>query len=115
MRAFTSELGPEFAVAEYTLEEVKEFIPELAKDLDEDEHVLHTTLALLPLTVYPQAFYDSKRTEAEKRIAHRDPDDVDALALALRLDCPVWSNDADFSEARVEWYTTAQLLKAMGF
>jgi len=115
MRAFTSEHSPEFAVAEYTLEEVRDFIPELAKDLDEDEHVLHTTLALLPLTVYSQAFYESKRTEAVRRIAHRDPDDVDVLALALRLNCPIWSNDADFSEARIEWYTTARLLKAMGF
>ena len=115
MRAFTVERGPEFAVAEYTLEEVEGFIPKLAKDLDEDEHVLHTTLALLPLTVYPQAFYETKRAEAERRIAQRDPDDVDVLALALRLNCPIWSNDADFSEGKLEWYTTARLLKVMGF
>lgn len=113
LRAFTSGRVSEFAVAAFTLEEVQEFIPELATDLDEDEETLYTTLALLPLTTYPQNFYKDKISEAEKRIAHRDPDDVDALALALKLDCPVWSNDADFSEARIAWYTTARLLKTL--
>lgn len=29
-----------------------------------------------------------------------DPDDVDFFALALRLNCPVWSNDPHFSMQR---------------
>ena len=39
---------------------------------------------------------------AKRRIGKRDPDDVDALALALTLKLPVWSNDNDFEESGVE-------------
>jgi predicted nucleic acid-binding protein len=39
---------------------------------------------------------------------------VDLLALALHLKLPIWSNDNDFEDAGVEWYTTAQLLKTLG-
>jgi len=35
------------------------------------------------------------------------------LALALTLKLPVWSNDNDFEDAGVEWYTTAELLKTL--
>jgi predicted nucleic acid-binding protein len=62
----------------------------------------------------PQHFYQGQRAEVKRRIAHRDPDDVDVLALALKLDCPLWSNDADFEETGVELYTTAQLLRKLG-
>ena len=53
--------------------------------------------------------------EAEKQIGHRDPDDVEILALALHLRLPIWSNDNDFECAKVEWFTTAELLKQLGF
>ena len=43
--------------------------------------------------------------------AQDDPDDVALLALALHLGLPIWSNNRDFEDARVRWYTTAQLLK----
>jgi len=49
---------------------------------------------------------------ARKQIADRDPGDVDVLALALRLDVPVWSNDRDFEGTGVERMTTAELLSA---
>lgn len=52
--------------------------------------------------------------EAERRIAQRDPNDVDVLALALHLRLPVWTNDNDFENTGVEWHTTAELLKLLG-
>jgi predicted nucleic acid-binding protein len=58
--------------------------------------------------------YEHQVPEAKRRIAKRDPDDVDVLALALDLNVPVWSNDNDFEGAGVEWQTTAELLKALG-
>lgn len=36
------------------------------------------------------------------------------LALALHLGVPVWSNDNDFADAGVKWYTTAELLTGLG-
>lgn len=63
--------------------------------------------------VEPQV-YAAKLAEAERRIGRRDPNDVDLLALALHLRVPVWSNDNDFEDAGVEWYTTAELLQKLG-
>ena len=39
---------------------------------------------------------------------------MDVLALALKLNCPVWSNDNDFDDVGVERLTTAQLLRRLG-
>src|SRR5437763_216892 len=44
-------------------------------------------------------------------IGRRDPDDIDVLALALRLQAPLWSNDRDFERTGVEQMTTPDLLK----
>lgn len=114
VKVFMSGHIGEFAVAAHTIEEVKGFIPELALNLEEEPDKLGLVLALLPLTIYPRQFYEDQLSEAARRIAHRDPDDVDVLALVLKLDCPLWSNDADFDEAGVTRYTTAQLLKRLG-
>jgi hypothetical protein len=39
---------------------------------------------------------------------------VDILALSLHEAVPLWSNDNDFEDAGVEWFTTAELLKKLG-
>jgi predicted nucleic acid-binding protein len=43
----------------------------------------------------------------------KDQDDVELLALALRMKIPVWTNDRDFRNTGVQTYTTAQLLKLL--
>jgi hypothetical protein len=58
--------------------------------------------------------YEAKLSTARRRIGKRDPDDVDVLAVALTLNLPVWSNDNDFEDAGVEWYSIAELLKTLG-
>ena len=45
------------------------------------------------------------RAEALKRI--RDPNDWPALALALQLECAVWTEDQDFFGTGVPTRTTA--------
>ncbi|MBI3412583.1 MAG: PIN domain-containing protein [Candidatus Aenigmarchaeota archaeon] len=40
-----------------------------------------------------------------------DPDDTDFFAVALKLDCAIWSNDRDFkNQSKIEVYTTTELL-----
>jgi len=51
--------------------------------------------------------------EQQKKIAERDEDDVELLALAMKLNVPVWSNDSDFKDSGVEVQTTAKLLKIL--
>ena len=67
----------------------------------------------LPVTMVPRTGYSACMAEARKRIGRRDPDDVDLLALAIERGVPVWSNDSDFENAGVVWYTTAALLAVL--
>jgi len=66
--------------------------------------------AALPVT----AAAASSRSLKRARGSGRDPDDVGLLALALHFKSPIWSNDSDFEEGGIVWYTTASLLAALG-
>jgi predicted nucleic acid-binding protein len=106
------------ATTEHTVREVLTYIPELAqkprlKDAGVTEADLYFALVTAPLTIYHRDFYREKLEEARRRIEERDPEDVDLLALALKLAAPVWSNDQDYREAGVEWWTTVRLLKRL--
>jgi predicted nucleic acid-binding protein len=40
-----------------------------------------------------------------------DPDDIELFAVALKLDCPIWSNEKAFkNQSKVRIYTTSELL-----
>ena len=54
--------------------------------------------------------YDSVRTEALRRIAIRDADDWPVLACAMVLDCPVWTEDADFFGSGVATWTSDRVV-----
>ena len=85
----------EVVTTETTYSEVQEYAAHLAKNKRLSVDLVLLSVATLPVNV-------------------RNPDDVDLVALALHLGVPVWSNDNDFEDAGVEWYTTAGLLKKLG-
>jgi predicted nucleic acid-binding protein len=93
-----------------TLGEVEEYAAELARRKRLPLDVVLMAVATLPVTVVDALVYEDRIAEARRRIGRRDPDDVDILALAIHFRIPVWSNDNDFTDAGVEWYTTAVLL-----
>ena len=86
----------EFAATAHTIAEIRKYLPSVAKAVARSEELLEMSLRLLPLVIYDRRIYRAQLKEAERRIAKRDPNDVDLLALALRLDAPLWSNDRDF-------------------
>jgi predicted nucleic acid-binding protein len=45
--------------------------------------------------------------KAKARISSRDVNDWPAVAAALLLDCPIWTEDKDFFGAGVATWTTA--------
>ena len=104
----------EILTAEATFAEVQEYGGELArqKRLRLDSMLL--AIAALPVTIVERNLFAAKIPEARRRIGRRDPDDVEILALALQVQFPLWSNDNDFADAGVEWYTTAELLQKLG-
>ena len=104
----------ELLTAEATLAEVQEYAVILAKKRHLSLDTLLLAVAALPVTVVEEAVYSSALPQAHKLIAKRGPDDVDVLALALHMNLPLWSNDNDFEETGIEWYTTAELLQKLG-
>jgi len=103
----------EVVTAEPTFVEVQEYATQLARKKRLSPDVVLLSVATLPVIVVERSDYSKELAEAERRIAHRDPDDVDLLALALHLNIPVWSNDNDFEDAGVELYTTGQLIEKL--
>ena len=103
----------EVVTTESVFAEVQEYAAYLArqKRLSVDTTLL--AVATLPVNIIERKVFAGKISEAERRIGRRDADDVDTLALALFLGFPVWSNDSDFEDAGVEWYTTAELLRKL--
>jgi predicted nucleic acid-binding protein len=93
--------------------EVHEYAVVLARKKRLPPDTVLTAVVTLPVVVVDRATYSGSLKEAERRIGKRDPDDVETLALALHLGLPVWSNDDDFEDAGIVWYTTAEILKQL--
>jgi predicted nucleic acid-binding protein len=104
----------EVVTAEAVFQELQEYAAYLAKKKRLSPDLVLLAVAALPVTIVGRESYAADIARAGNRIAKRDPDDVDLLALALHLELPVWSNDNDFEDAGIEWYATAQLLKTLG-
>jgi predicted nucleic acid-binding protein len=99
---------------ETILDEVHEYLGPLARKVGLEPARVERQLAELPIQAYLEPLYRSHLAEAARHIGKRDPDDVALLALALKLQIPVWSNDKDFRVAPIQTYPTAALIKALG-
>ena len=95
-------------------DEVFEYLAPLARKKRLRLDTLLLALAALPVVIVDRSEFEDQLPEAERRIKARDPDDVDVLALALKVEVAVWTNDEDFADSGVEWHTTAELLKMLG-
>jgi len=99
----------ELVTTTHTLREVARYLPTLADKAEVPLEVALGALHLLPITIYRRTFYRAEAAQARDLIWSRDPNDVDLLALALKVRSPIWTNDRDFQGLGVEIYTTAQL------
>lgn len=89
----------EVFTTEATLAEVQEYAAHLVRKRRLRVDVVLLTVASLPVTLIAPEDYAAARAEAVRRIASRDPDDVDIH---------------DFDAAGVEWLTTAEVLARLG-
>lgn len=87
-----------FYIAEANLEEALFYTESLGIQRGLDESVRQAAIDSLMtmIQVIPDDDLQATRERATLRIAQRDPDDWPAVAAALVLDCPVWTEDADF-------------------
>jgi predicted nucleic acid-binding protein len=116
--AILSRTDLEFFTTEFTVREVIEHIPEIVSRVRQrgvsiEKADLYLAFVVAPLEIRGREFYRDLMPAAKRRIEKRDPDDVDLLALALKLRIPIWTNDQDYSSCGVKCYTTAQLLKKL--
>ena len=75
---------------------------------DEIIEVLKTFVSFEPVEAFKEFLPETKRISP-------DPNDVAYFALALKLNCPIWSNDAKLKQqSRVKVFSTKELLKLLG-
>jgi len=95
----------------FNFKEVEKYIPTLASKRSLPLDDLYLALSTLPVSVCDVEFYKDTLRKAESLIGDRDPDDIHLLALALKLSCPIWSNDRDFDDVGIKIYSTLALIR----
>jgi predicted nucleic acid-binding protein len=104
----------ELFAPQFLLEELSEHQEELVgkTHLTPDAYYTAVTAVLTKLTLVSEEGFLSMVTQA-KTICP-DPDDITYFALALHLDCPVWSNDKALKrQDTVRVYSTHELLEKL--
>jgi predicted nucleic acid-binding protein len=104
----------EVYTTQHTYKELLKYLPAFCEMYHVTEGDALDQIKKLQLVVKSKSFYKSKLVEAWELIGKRDPKDVDILALTLKLNVPIWSNDNDFKDLPVKRFTTAQILKKLG-
>jgi predicted nucleic acid-binding protein len=112
--AISNPIIEELMTTETVFAEVEEYAALLGRKKGLTPETLMLAVASLPVSIVAREVYARSIPQARKRIAWRDPDDEELLALALHYKIPLWSNDNDFEGCGVERYTTAELLKKLG-
>lgn len=102
-------LVPDFIFQEF--EEHKEEITSKTKRTTENFKDILDNL-LNNIKVIPSEFYIEKSEEAD--IISPDKDDVMYFALALKLNCAIWSNDKKLKEQnKIKVYSTEDLMQIL--
>lgn len=94
--------------AQSCVEDARKYLPELCA---RRHWPIAPTLELLDalltgIQVVEDALLAEFETRARDRLTARDPDDWPALALALAVNAPVWTEDTDFFGTGVPTWTT---------
>ncbi len=87
------------------------YLPALLEKKGVDSEISLQSLADLAFLVQAvdASQYGLYEQEAKARIAIRDVDDWPIVALAMVLDCPIWTEDADFFGTGMATWTTDQV------
>lgn len=98
-----------FYVAEANYQEANHYLAELAPRRGIPEQVWQAALDSLmnAVQLVGDDELETMAVEARERIARRDERDWPALAAALLLQCPIWTEDQDFFGTGVPTWTTA--------
>jgi predicted nucleic acid-binding protein len=99
--------------ARFTWNEAMEYLPSFVTRYGVDPEIMKERSEQLDIRIWEKTSYRAQMAEAA--VFMKDPDDVELAALALHLKAPVWSNDNHFKGFPTGRYTTAEILKKLGF
>jgi predicted nucleic acid-binding protein len=91
--------------------EAREHLPEILKKrgINPEAAVAVLNEMLVLIGCIDVEIYGPFETTARERLARRDEEDWPVLATALALECPIWTEDADFFGAGVATWTTDRI------
>lgn len=90
----------EFITTQFTLNEVKKYIPLITEKSGVSEEEIKEGIDLLPLKIIPILQYQKYFKKANRIMKDIDENDTEILALYLKEKTYLWSEDKDFERAR---------------
>lgn len=99
-----------FFTPELCYEDAKKYLPSIFQQRGLPVDDLINILELISSFVrpVPEEIYSIYEVKAKARMMKRDIDDWPIAALALMLDCPIWTEDKDFFGSGIAtWQTEA--------
>ena len=90
----------EFITTDFTIKEIKKYLDVVATKSKVSKKEIIRALSLLPIKVYPNSFYRTHFKKAKELINSIDSKDADILALTLKLNTYLWSEDRHFEEIK---------------
>lgn len=100
-----------FFVPEVCLADAKKYLPGILSDKGLDPSLAVDVLDSLIKHIQPleNEWLEDFEKSARERMEKRDRDDWPVLAAALALDCPIWTQDADFFGVGVVTWSTQHI------
>src|SRR3989338_868238 len=99
----------------YALNELSNNIPDLVKYTGLSPLEVKDIIETLNNHVHIGYLYQEFESEARKIAPHKTDKDVPYFALALKLGCPIWSNELRFkSQSSVKVYNTREVRSFLG-
>ena len=98
----------EFFTPDVCFADARKYLPPLfeKRNLPVDEAIAVLEGLTAIIAAVDANLYEIYKVEAKQRIAIRDVDDWPIVAVSLMLNCPVWTEDADFFGTGVATWTS---------
>lgn len=90
----------EFITTQFTLKEIERHLPLISRKSNVEIKEIKEAVSLLPLKVMNRIYYKDFLKEATRIMAKIDKSDADILALYLKEETYLWSEDKDFEQAQ---------------
>lgn len=100
-----------FFVPEVCVADARKYLPEIlsSRGLDPLPAIQLLSGLMRHIQILELGWLEDFEESARERMKNRDPDDWHLLAAALALDCPIWTQDADFFGVGVITWSTQHI------